>query len=612
MYEYSDSLKCSLCGQRFIVTSTELEHHLCHCSGIAKSPFNYIQPESKAPIREYDQSRGTGYVIAAMEESTAVPYGCVFVVDSKLTMGDFLETSAMKEFMAICNEKAPGMSEMDIVTVAFDGKQEDQDSIYTGSMSENFQHVAMIRLQIITGLRSYRITLKKVLAFERSSTDNFKPIVMAKGLIPTRDFYNLGYEIDRYFTDAVTVRNGSWIAYANELVRHAEPALYMSMGPFDLEEDGDYSLIGNYIPEHLTRAFYAMMAKNKDCRNKSVESVLAKYTNEELKHSVENFRSATGMRKQDKIEYLATGQHVEQALMEKINGYQYFCLKDLMEKGGYEYCGEECDSSYLELFDLRLLYVGTDENDEKIVYIPREYIFIFKRVLYSQDLAEKMEKMNLIDTRLNGFIYNYGVLSTRTLYKMYVDVFGPMFNELNPHEDELLYMNYVTQKYATWANRDAVGDIYFSDEGIYIFHERMEYPGEIGYYKQPNPMKPPVRTEIEAAGDREYLEYNETFDRMAIDLLSKVDNKDETTLQMMNYYMYCTMLFGTKQGFTPEEIFENLVRLMPIPADSMMYIYDGLCKENESVARWDIGGYSSNGLKELRKAKGKVQKLIMR
>lgn len=614
MYEYSDSLKCTLCGQRFIVTNAELEDHVCNCPGIADSRCRYSKPENnRTPIREYGCNRGRGMVLVALEETSPATMGCVFIVDGRTTFEELVASRSMEQFLLACNNsKNSGVDAIRIVTVAIDCPTDMEETLYSSTMEEIFQNTAMMRGKIVTEGRAFLLAFKRVMAFERSSDEPFVPMTMGMGLVPFRDFYCLGYEMDRFCTDPISLKNASMIAYVNELIRHAEPSMYMSMSAYGQDDEYDYSMVGNYIPDYLTREFYDMMSRNKDCRNKPIEGIFSKWSNDKLKNMVEQFCTPKGMTKKDKVDYLSSGQHVETVLREKINGYQYHCLRELMEKGGYDYCTEECDSSYLDLFALGVIFAGTDEDGKRIVYIPREYVFIFKRILYDDELSDQIARMNVIDSRLNGLIYNYGVLSLFALHDMYCKVFGQEFNPFDKDEDESLFLQYVVRKYATWANRDSVGDIYMSDSGIYVFHERMEYPGEIRNYRKPNPMRPPIQAEIEAAGDREYMEYNEALDRISIELLSRIDNKDEVTMQMLNYYIYSALLFGNKQGFPPEEIFENLVRLLPVPACELMHIYKAICQENPAIARWDIGGYSSNELSQLKKNRKKIHTITMR
>ena len=614
MYEYSYSLKCRLCGQRIIVTNTELAHHIAHCPGLLESSCNYLKQEkNSAPIRQYNKNKGTGLVLVAMDETTHTYVGSVFVVDSKTVVGEFMESPLMKSFLEISrNKKNLQPADKEIVSVGFLAPNEMQEAIYNGTMLEAFQHASMIRVEIIIGSKPHYLTFKLVTTFERNSSEMFEPILVAQGLIPARDFYSLGFEVDRFCNDPVSAKNAAWIAYANELIRHAEPVISLAMGINAGEEIDDFNMMCNYIPEALANRFYSLMANNMDCRNRSLEELISKEKDSNLRVFVQRYTRQKNMRKAQKVEFITTGQHVEKALTEQINGYQFQCLREIMEKGGYEYCGEECDTSYLDLFEKYLLLPGTDENDERMVYIPKEYMFIFKRVLYNKEVEQKMERMSLMDNRLNGIVYAYGILPWMELYRIYVDLYGNPFNEINKVEDQFSFMTYVTRTYAVWHNRDSVADLYITDDDLFVYHEKLEYPGEIRYYKKPSPMKTPFKAEIDAMGEKDYMEYNEELERISINLLANVDNKDETTLQMLNYYIYSTMLYGIKQGFPPEEVFENVVRLMPVPADDLMHVLNALCKEADNIARWDIGGFSSKELKEHKKQKGKVQKITMR
>ncbi len=613
MYEYSDSIECKLCGRRVILTDVELENHFNHCPGMADCGCHYLQPENpKVPIRQYSERHSTGVVLAAIEDSSLLPVGCIIIADGKTTMGELACSEAVRQLIKASGSKlTEAEPEYSFMSVDFDVAADEVEQVFECSILEEFRKVRMLRASI--SLNNYRcsVTFKKVVTFEKSSTESFAPINVGQGLVPTNDFYCLGYNVDRLCDDSISQKNSALLSYVNKIVRHVEPAMYLAMESYSEDSELDSSLYGNYISPALTEEFYTLIDRNENCLNVSVEQIYSQWSGCRLKKIVGKYRSTRGMSKQDKVDYLTSGQHIEVALREKINGYEYGCLHKLMAMGGHEYIYDELDISYMHLYELGLLLCGSDSEGNKVVYIPREFMFIFKRLIYDKEMVDKVRRMRQLDMRLNGLLYVYGVLPINKLYSLYCDVFDMAFNPFDKYDDEHKFIEYVVGMYVAWSNRDSAGDMYLGD-GIYIFHDRLEYPGEIEYYKVPEQMRSPNPAEIEAAGDRDYVEYNDCFDRICIDLLNRIDNRDEASNLMMNYYMYNLLVFESKQGFSPDEIFDNLTRNLPLPGEELLHIYEQIRSETQCIMRWDLGGYSALDLKERDRGSHKIQKLTMR
>lgn len=613
MYEYSDSIECKLCGKRVILTDVELEYHFSHCPGMSDCGCHYLHPENiNVPIRQYDERRSTGVVLAAIEESSVLPVGCIIIVDGKTTVGELTCSKAVRQLIMASGSRLTEVEpEYSFMSVDFDVDEDEVEQVFGCSILEIFRKIRMLRANISLNNHRRGVTFKKVMTFEKSSPESFEPINVGQGLVPPHDFYCMGYDVDRQCDDPISIKKTALISYTNAMVRHAEPAMCLAMSHYLGDGELDASLCGNHIPIALTEDFYCMIERNENCLNVPVEKAFSKRSGYSLRKAVENYRFPRGMSRQDKVAYLASGQHIEVALREKINGYEYECLHKLMDLGGHECISEEFEFSYFNLFEMGLLLCGSDSDGNKVVYIPREFMFIFKRLIYDKEMVAKVRRMRRLDMRLNGLLYAYGVLPLNMLYRLYCDAFDMEFNPFDKEDDEHEFLEYVVRKYAVWSNRDSVGNMFLGN-GIYIFHERFEYPGEIAYYKVPEQMRSPKPAEIEAAGDRDYVEYNDSFDRICIDLLNRLDNRDEATIQLLNYYMYNTLVFEAKQGLSPDEMFENLTRRLPLPSGKLLDIYEQIGRAIPGIMRWDLGGYSVLDLKERARDSHKIQKLTMR
>ena len=122
MYEYSDSIECKLCGRRVILTDVELENHFNHCPGMADCGCHYLQPENpKVPIRQYSERHSTGVVLAAIEDSSLLPVGCIIIADGKTTMGELACSGAVaaahgsKYYLSIRSEQGDHLLVYDTV-----------------------------------------------------------------------------------------------------------------------------------------------------------------------------------------------------------------------------------------------------------------------------------------------------------------------------------------------------------------------------------------------------------------------------------------------------------------------------------------------------------------
>ncbi len=614
MYEYSESIECKLCGGKVILTDVELENHFSHCPGMANCGCHYLKPEnSTKPIRQYSGSHSTGVVLAAIENSDQLrPTGCIIIADGRTTMGELVCSQAVRQFLDDSDPKlTESAPEYSYIKVDFDEDEDQEGQTFRHSVLEEFRDTRMLRANISWNNKECEVTFKRVLTFEKSSSQSFAPINVGQGPAPYNDFYCLGYNVDRFCDDSISLKNSALLSYANALVKHVEPAMHLAMSSFSNDMDLEFSLCSNYIPSFITEEFYSLSEKNKNCLKVPVEQVYSKWNTNRLKRIVENYRSTRRMSKQDRIDYLKTGQHIEVGLKEKINCYEYARLHELMEMGGHEIISDELDSSYVNLYDLGLVLSGTDSEGNKVVYIPREFMFIYKRLIYDKDMEAKARKMKHMDERLNGLLYIYGVLPIDNLYSLYCQAFDAEMDHFDKDEDEQKFMKYVLRKYAAWSNRCSAGDIYLGDD-IYIFHDKYEFPREIDSYKKPKQMRRPNPAEIEAAWDRDYVEYNECFDHICIDLLNRIDNRDESSNMMMNYYMYNLLIFEAKQGLSPEEIFENLTRTLPLPVEELTDIYEEICRETPRIMRWDLGGYSALDLEERDRGSHKIRKLTMR
>ncbi len=595
MEYYEGGMECRLCGKNIILTATELMYHFRHCRGL--EDLGITVADEGGVIRTYGE-RTPGFIVSVFTGGGGVGRGGVLLTDGDITLDDLVRSEAMRELFA----DVPEMRRRRKIQV----DEYATDALLmpplraADTLGDIFKEVRMTAVQV-KGM-GLPIFIKKALTVRISQAEPLEPVMIACGQALNRDFFAVGYVLDQFCTDENSIRAAEFSDYASLLMKYGEPSMYIGIESLDDRMDTHVppEIKNNYMTGSQMQRFRRFVRKMGSCDTCSAADVFGTFTIPELRGILRTYGvGSAGMKKDDMVRYLALGQHVERGITEKINAYEYDLLMDLMDCDGYCPVTGELDTSFIRLFRLGLVCCGHCAEHKLVLFIPREFLFLYKRLLSDRQVVEDYDRMVLLERRLNGFLYAYGILTPQRLWDVYEKTFGePPFGDEGERSGFEIFRGYLREKYAFWSQKTSVGRLFESEDGEFIYHENYCFPTDIRPGLAAKELRKLTPEEVEEHGSREEEEYVAAYDNICVDILEMM-NLGEDDMNTLYTYMYNLMLFCTKQGASPELVFDLLTRKLPIPFEIVKHVYDELKAEAPFQGIWRWGGYSGDELAKL-------------